>query len=84
LPILIFILALFGIVTPKFLWQNFRYAILLISIVAAAITPTTDALTMLVFMAPMIVLYLLGIGVAALVMRGKRKRAEELSGAGAA
>jgi sec-independent protein translocase protein TatC len=83
LPILIFILALFGIVTPKFLWQNFRYAILLISIVAAAITPTTDALTMLVFMAPMIVLYLLGIGVAALVMRGKRKRAEQLSGAGA-
>jgi sec-independent protein translocase protein TatC len=84
LPILIFILALFGIVTPKFLWQNFRYAILLISIVAAAITPTTDALTMLVFMAPMIVLYLLGIGVAAMVIRGKRKRAEELSGAGAA
>jgi len=83
LPILIFILALFGIVTPRFLWHNFRYAILLISIVAAAITPTTDALTMLVFMAPMIVLYLLGIGVAALVVRGKRKRAEELSGAGA-
>ncbi len=83
LPILIFILALFGIVTPKFLWRNFRYAILLISIVAAAITPTTDALTMLVFMAPMIVLYVLGIAVAAVVVRGKRKRAEELSGAGA-
>jgi sec-independent protein translocase protein TatC len=84
LPVLIFVLALFGIVTPKFLWQNFRYAILIISIVAAAITPTTDALTMLVFMAPMIVLYVLGIGVAAMVVRGKRKRAEQLSGAGAA
>ena len=84
LPILIFVLAMFGIVTPRFLWQNFRYAILIITIIAAAITPTTDALTMLVFMAPMIVLYLLGIGVAALVVRGKRKRAEELSGAGAA
>jgi sec-independent protein translocase protein TatC len=83
LPILIFFLALFGIVTPKFLWQNFRYAILVISIIAAAITPTTDALTMLVFMAPMIVLYVIGIGVAAVVVRGKRKRAEELSGAGA-
>jgi len=83
LPILIFVLALFGIVTPKFLWKNFRYAILIITVVAAAITPTTDALTMLVFMAPMIVLYLLGIGVAALVVRGKRKRAEALSGAGA-
>jgi len=83
LPILIFFLALFGIVTPKFLWKNFRYAILVIAIIAAAITPTTDALTMLVFMAPMIVLYLLGIGVAAIVVRGKRKRAEQLSGAGA-
>ena len=84
LPILIFFLALFGIVTPKFLWQNFRYAILVIAIIAAAITPTTDALTMLVFMAPMIVLYAVGIGVAALVVRGKRKRAEALSDAGAA
>jgi len=84
LPILIFVLALFGIVTPRFLWENFRYAILIITIIAAAITPTTDALTMLVFMAPMIVLYAVGIGVAALVVRGKRKRAEALSGAGAA
>jgi sec-independent protein translocase protein TatC len=85
LPILIFFLALFGIVTPKFLWVNFRYAILIIAIIAAIITPTTDALTMLVFMAPMIVLYFIGIGVAALVVRGKRKRAEELprTGAGA-
>jgi len=84
LPILIFFLALFGIVTPKFLWKNFRYAILVIAIIAAAITPTTDALTMLVFMAPMILLYVVGIGVAALVVRNKRKRAEQLSSAGAA
>jgi len=84
LPILIFVLALFGVVTPKFLWENFRYAILIITIIAAAITPTTDALTMLVFMAPMILLYAVGIGVAALVVRGKRKRAAALSGAGAA
>jgi sec-independent protein translocase protein TatC len=33
LPILIFFLSLFGIVTPKFLWKNFRYAILIIAIV---------------------------------------------------
>ncbi|HUJ40101.1 MAG TPA: twin-arginine translocase subunit TatC [Candidatus Acidoferrales bacterium] len=84
LPILIFFLALFGIVTPRFLWKNFRYAILVIAIIAAAITPTTDALTMLVFMAPMILLYVVGIGVAALVLRSKRKRAEQLSSAGAA
>src|SRR6202022_3231647 len=58
LPILIFFLSLFGIVTPKFLWQNFRYAIAIIAVVAAIITPTPDAQTMLIFMAPMVGLYL--------------------------
>jgi len=73
LPILIFFLSLFGIVTPRFMWNNFRYAVLLIAIIAAVVTPTTDALTMTIFMAPMIVLYLLGIGVSALVVRKKRR-----------
>jgi sec-independent protein translocase protein TatC len=62
-------------VTPKFLWNNVRYAILIIAIVAAIVTPTPDATTMLVFMAPMVALYFLGIGVAAMVVRGKAKRA---------
>jgi sec-independent protein translocase protein TatC len=75
LPVLIFFLALFGIVTPKFLWKNLRYAILTIAVVAAIVTPTPDATTMLVFMAPMVALYFLGIGVAALVVRNKAKRA---------
>lgn len=75
LPVLIFFLALFNIVTPKFLWKNLRYAILIIAVVAAIITPTPDATTMLVFMTPMIGLYFLGIGVAALVVRNKAKRA---------
>jgi len=82
LPILIFFLSLFGIVTPRFLWSNFRYAILIISILAAVITPTTDALTMTIFMAPMVVLYLMGIGVSALVARHKR-RSEAIARAGA-
>lgn len=69
LPILIFFLTLFGIVTPGFLMRNFRYAVLIIAILAAFITPTTDVLTMSIFMAPMIVLYLLGVGVSAIVVR---------------
>jgi sec-independent protein translocase protein TatC len=73
---LIFFLSLFGIVTPKFLWQNFRYAILVIAVVAAIITPTPDAQTMLIFMLPMVGLYFVGIGVSALVVRNKRKRLE--------
>lgn len=74
LPILIFFLSLFGIVTPRFLWENFRYAVLIIAILAAIVTPTTDPLTMIIFMAPMIVLYLIGIGVAH-VVAGRRDAA---------
>jgi sec-independent protein translocase protein TatC len=74
LPILIFFLSLFGIVTPKFLLQNFRYAILIIAIVAAIITPTPDATTMLIFMAPMVGLYFLGVGVSWLVVRRRERR----------
>ena len=83
LPILIFFLSLFGIVTPKFLWQNMRYAILLIAVAAAIITPTPDAQTMLIFMMPMIALYFVGMGVSAMVVRNKRKR-EAAENAGAA
>jgi sec-independent protein translocase protein TatC len=81
-PILVFFLALFGIVTPGFLWRNFRYAILVIAVVAAIVTPTPDALTMIVFMAPMIALYAVGIVVAAAVVRRKR-RTESIARQGA-
>jgi len=84
LPILIFFLSLFGIVTPKFLWQNFRYAILIIAVVAAIITPTPDAQTMLIFMLPMVALYFIGIAVsAAVVRRKKRQLAAESAGTSA-
>jgi sec-independent protein translocase protein TatC len=73
LPVLIFFLSLFGIVTPKFLWKNFRYAILLIS-VGAAIAAPPDALSMLIFMAPMVGLYFVGIAVSAVVTRRRERR----------
>jgi sec-independent protein translocase protein TatC len=73
LPVLIFCLSLFGIVTPKFLWKNFRYAILVITILAAVVTPTPDATTMVIFMGVMTLLYVLGIGVSYLVVRRKRR-----------
>jgi sec-independent protein translocase protein TatC len=74
LPILIFFLSLFGIVTPKFLLKNFRYAILIIAIIAAIVTPTPDAMTMLIFMAPMVGLYFVGVAVSAVVTRRREKR----------
>lgn len=77
-PILIFFLSVFGIVTPKFLLKNFRYAMLIITIVAAIVTPTPDATTMLIFMAPMVLLYFAGILVSYVVLR--RKQARTLAG----
>src|SRR5271168_1897857 len=73
LPVLIFFLSLFGIVTPKFMWQNFRYAILVIALAAAVAAPP-DALSMLIFMAPMVVLYFISIGVSAMVTRRRERR----------
>ena len=75
MPVVVFILSLFGIVTPKFLMKNFRYAMLLITIVAAIVTPTPDATTMLIFMLPMIVLYFVSVVVSYVVLRRKRSRA---------
>ena len=83
LPVVVFILSLFGIVTPKFMLKNFRYAMLIITIIAAIVTPSPDATTMLIFMAPMVVLYFVGVLVSYIVLR--RKRARDLAGtAGAA
>jgi len=73
LPILIFFLAMFGIVSPRFLWKNIRYAILAVFIVAAIICPSPDPWTMCVYAIPMLSLYVLGIGVAWWVHPSRRK-----------
>jgi sec-independent protein translocase protein TatC len=64
LPILIFFLAMFGIVSPQFLWKNIRYAILAVFLVAAIITPSPDPWTMCIYAIPMLCLYMIGIAVA--------------------
>ena len=76
LPVLIFFLALFGIVSPRFLWRNIRYAILAVFIVAAVICPSPDPWTMCIYAVPMLVLYLIGIGVAWWVHPSRRKKKE--------
>ena len=73
LPILIFFLALFGIVDAKFLLKNIRYAILIIFIIAAVICPTPDPIGMTLFASPMLILYFIGVGVAFLVHPARRK-----------
>ena len=76
LPILIFFLAIFGIVSPRFLWKNIRYAILIVFLVAGVICPMPDPLSMCIYATPMLALYLLGIGVAWWV-HPDRKKAKE-------
>jgi sec-independent protein translocase protein TatC len=77
LPILVFFLSLFGIVSPRFLWKNFKFAILIIFIIAAIITPTPDPLTMCVFALPLLLLYTLSIGVSFMVHPSRRKKRRE-------
>ena len=76
LPILIFFLALFGIVDAKFLLKQIRYAILIIFVVAAVICPTPDPIGMCLFATPMLVLYFAGVAVAFLVHPARRKAKE--------
>jgi sec-independent protein translocase protein TatC len=77
MPILVFFLALMGIMSPEFMVKNFRYSILVIFIIAAIVTPTPDIVNMCVFAAPMIVLYGLSIGVAYLVHPKQREARKE-------
>ncbi len=79
LPILIFFLALFGIVDAKFLLKHIRYAILIIFIIAAIICPLPDPISMCVFASPMLLLYMVGVGVAFVVHPARRKRKEKTS-----
>lgn len=67
LPVLAFLLAKLRILTARFLIKHFKYAIVLIFIIAAVITPTPDAITQSLFAIPMIFLYLLSILIAKVV-----------------
>ena len=80
LPILVFFLALMGVVSAGWMWRNVRYSILVIFIIAAIITPTTDILNMCIFAAPMVALYLVSIGIAWLVHPKQRKARAERKG----
>ena len=71
MPILVFFLARFGVVTAGFMWRHFRYAILIIFVIAAVATPSADPVNQTIFAAPMIVLYLISIVVAWAVQKKK-------------
>jgi sec-independent protein translocase protein TatC len=72
MPVLVFVLARFGIVTAKFLLKQFRWAVLIIFVLAAVLTPTTDPVSQLMFAAPMTLLYVISIFVAWIFQKRKK------------
>lgn len=73
LPVVIYILSKFGIMTPAFMRSSRRYAFVLILVIAAVVTPTPDVITMLVVAFPLVILYEVSIFISASIER-KRKR----------
>ena len=80
LPIVILVLSALGVVTPGFLLRHFRWAVLIIFVIAAIITPTPDIVNLCVFAVPALLLYILGIAAAYVVapkLRGETDTSAE-------
>lgn len=73
-PLVIYLLTLMGIVQPKSLLKYWRIAVVIIAILAAAITPTVDPVNMSLVMGPMILLYFLSIGLSQMAVLGQRRK----------
>jgi sec-independent protein translocase protein TatC len=76
IPTVTFFGARLGLITPRLLLKVWRIAVIAIFIIAAILSPTTDVPNLLVFAAPMLILYFLSIGIAWMFHR-KRKTEEE-------
>ena len=75
-PVLLVFLQLVEVVTPRTLITQWRYAIVIIFVVAAVITPSGDPITLMALGVPLTVLYLVAVGIGALVLWRRRKTAE--------
>jgi sec-independent protein translocase protein TatC len=76
-PLVIYVLTSIGLVKPKVLAQQWRLAIVIISIFAAAITPTIDPVNMGLVMLPMSLLYFVSIGLSHIAYAGRRRSMSE-------
>jgi sec-independent protein translocase protein TatC len=77
MPTLVFFLAKMGLVSARFLWSQFKYAILVIFIIAAVVTPSGDPYNQTVLALPMIGLYIISIFIAWIFGPVAKKRTEE-------
>jgi sec-independent protein translocase protein TatC len=74
-PLVIYVLAAMGVVKSRVLADQWRLASVVIAVVAAVITPTVDPASMALVMGPMILLYFLSIGLAAIAQRARARQA---------
>ena len=79
IPTIVYVLARIGVVTARLLWRHLKHAILGAVIVAAVLTPSADPWNQLVFAAPIVAMYVIGIAIA-WVVRPRRRGAEEADG----
>jgi len=80
-PLVIYALTSIGFIKPKVLAEQWRLAIILIAVLAAAITPTVDPVNMALVMGPMIILYFVSIGLSRIAYRGRLKQMQEKAAA---
>lgn len=73
MPAVVFVLTRLGVIGPRVLIANWRLAVVLITVVAALITPTVDPFNMLLVVAPLIVLYVLSIGLSVVALRRRER-----------
>ncbi|HLE92453.1 MAG TPA: twin-arginine translocase subunit TatC [Anaerolineales bacterium] len=76
-PLVVYILTAMGFIKPKILAEQWRLAIVVISIFAAAITPTIDPVNMGLVMLPMSLLYFVSIGLSYIAYAGRKRNAPE-------
>jgi sec-independent protein translocase protein TatC len=79
-PLLIYVLTAIGFIKPRVLAEQWRLAIVLIAVMAAAITPTVDPVNMALVMAPMSALYFVSIGLSFIAYRGRVQQQATESG----
>jgi sec-independent protein translocase protein TatC len=77
IPTIAYILGRIGLLTPRIMLRYWRQAMVVIAIVSAVLTPTTDYVNMLVFAAPMVALYFLSVGIVWIF--GKARRSNEIT-----
>lgn len=76
-PLVIYVLTSIGFVKPSILLHQWRLAVIIIAIIAAAVTPTVDPVNMGLVMLPMTMLYFISIGLSYIAYAGRRRRAEQ-------